>query len=96
MGDEDESVEPCRASRWRRGNPGRFVPVGDPPLVVISPLHLCVLITYFPLFPLVRVCQEVGRNGSFSQNFQLEPDLEGTDNNFEVYFINFICVYVFI
>lgn len=69
---------------------------GDPPLVVISPLHLRVLITYFPLSPLVRVSQEAGRNGSFSQNFQFEPDLKGTDNNFEVYFINFICVFVFV
>lgn len=70
--------------------------MGDPPLVVISPLHLRVLVTYFPLFPLVRVCQEAGRNGSFSQNFQFEPDLKGMDNNFEVYFINFICVFVFV
>lgn len=34
------------------------------------------------------------RNGFFSQNFPFESDLEGIENNLEVYFINFICLCV--
>ena len=57
-------------------------------------LYLVFLVVTSVFFPGSKFTRRYAIMGFFPQNFWFDPDLEGIENNLEVYFINimYICV----